>query len=387
MASAVSSSSKIDFTNYQLAYSDLPISEFPLCLQETVTRMRALFAAKDSLCIDRSAIMGSGGTGTVLAGSYEFENKKRTACAIKLFTFQDEAAGEANNLWLASGVDHAVRLHGVFLSSHYKEMDSQGRYFILDANPKCEESNRLFFVVIDLFSSNDRFRSTLKIQEISLFAKQLFTFLSQLQTFAPNRSEKMIHGDLMPSNMFWVNKQLTVIDFNLSSLVTDKSTPVVTQSRFRAPEIFLNQMAEDNTSGEKANYDEKIDVWSAGACIHYLYTGHFLFTHYLNGMPYGRIAISSMVDRLGMPRAGYLETAVAVNKFFDKLGGKFKLKSDPILFRVQPLKKHYQSQDPLVKSLKDFVSKCLQWDPKDRISVAEALQHPLLNLDREPAQS
>jgi serine/threonine protein kinase len=188
----------------------------------------------------------------------------------------------------------------------------------------------------------------------------------------------MIHGDLVPTNIFWLDKELTVIDFGLSKLKGARNHPVLTTDSFRAPEIFLNQMDEDNYGEELSNYDESLDLWSVAATLHVLFTQSFLIPIRQAVSPYGKTEIGWLVGRLGVPDATYLKSAVAKDKFFVEVDGSYKLKDDiAIPEEAKTLESLYRSPDALTQKMKDLMGKCLRWDPKTRITVKEALEHPL----------
>jgi serine/threonine protein kinase len=375
MASPALTSAKYaaDFTDYKSAYSDISINEFPECLQATVGKMRSLFSARHSLQIHPSKVLGEGTFGIVMRGSYELADETLVPCAVKVYKIPGTCEHEAGNLWKVSGVCHAIGLHGVFSSTHYKLIHS-GKSIVLDEAPTDENENKLSIVVIDLVTTPNLLRSSFNLSEIRLLARQMFEFLKDLQGIAPNRTGTLIHADFNMSNLFWDDRNLTVIDFGLSVLQDDKSLPVVTDPLYRAPEIFLNQRAESNHFRRGANYNESIDVWSAAVCLHLRFTGKFLV-----GKEHKHCVIPSLIDRLGMPSNSYLKTAMAADKFFSQVSeGVFVLKENISKPGLKPLSAYYESTDASTQQMRDFIFKCLTWDPLERMTVDQALKHPFI---------
>lgn len=81
------------------------------------------------------------------------------------------------------------------------------------------------------------------------------------------------HRDIKPNNiMVTEDGQIKIMDFNISKLNTNKGDFVMMTHTgtecFSAPEMF-NQM----------QYNEKIDMWSAGCVLYYMLSGYYPFIH------------------------------------------------------------------------------------------------------------
>ncbi|XP_062339115.1 dual specificity tyrosine-phosphorylation-regulated kinase 4-like isoform X2 [Osmerus eperlanus] len=174
--------------------------------------------------------------------------------------------------------------------------------------------------------------------------------------------EKIIHCDLKPENILLSNKgqgNIKVIDFG-SSCYEQQRVYTYIQSRFyRSPEVILGHP-----------YSMAIDMWSLGCILVELYTGFPLFPGESEVEQ-----IACMLEVLGMPPHGFLQTATRKRLFFDSKnnprnvinskGRKRRPNSKDLAFVMK-------TKDPL---LLDFIQRCLAWDPMKRITPEEAMQH------------
>ncbi len=142
-------------------------------------------------------------------------------------------------------------------------------------------------------------------------------------------SKNVIHRDLKPENIMIVNRQkngvlqVKIIDFGTAKLFERGQTQnkYVGSSYYMAPEVI------------KRKYDEKCDIWSCGVILYILLTGKPPF----DGVDDDEI-IESVKD------------------------GVYDTESFP-----------YNS---LSNEAKDLIDRLLTYDPNDRITVEEALEHP-----------
>ncbi|KAF8892078.1 kinase-like domain-containing protein [Infundibulicybe gibba] len=175
-------------------------------------------------------------------------------------------------------------------------------------------------------------------------------------------SASVIHRDLKPGNLL-VNAdcELKICDFGLSrgfDSTPDESSAQLTEyvatRWYRAPEIML----------AFRRYDTAIDVWSIGCILAELMLGKPLF----KGKDYGqRVPPNSVLDVLGTPS----ETVIA------KIGSdkaQAYVRSLPFKKTI-PFRKIIPSADPLAL---DLLTKMLEFDPSERITVIQALEHPWL---------
>ncbi|KAA1137724.1 MAP kinase Pmk1 [Puccinia graminis f. sp. tritici] len=178
-------------------------------------------------------------------------------------------------------------------------------------------------------------------------------------------SADVIHRDLKPSNLLLnANCDLKVCDFGLARSIrtaeqeTGFMTEYVATRWYRAPEIMLTFK----------QYTKAIDVWSVGCILGEMLSGRPLFP----GRDYHH-QLTLILDVLGTPT---LDEFYAINS---------RRSRDYI--RALPLRKKrpFATLYPNASALAiDFLNKTLTFDPKKRLTVEEALQHPYLEAYHDP---
>lgn len=182
----------------------------------------------------------------------------------------------------------------------------------------------------------------------------------------------IIHCDLKPENILLKQQNrsgIKVIDFG-SSCFKDRRIHTYIQSRFyRSPEVILN-----------AKYGPPIDMWSLGCILVELYIGRPI----LDGEDEGD-QLACMMELLNVPPQQFLHKCkpTKVKQFFDDHG--------PTYFRLN--QQHGRSRSNKIRGqpgtrkllpfcddidFKDFIKKCLVWDPTKRLTPIGALSHPWL---------
>merc|ERR1712166_319452 len=198
------------------------------------------------------------------------------------------------------------------------------------------------------------------------FAVQLFTALRALKKL------RIIHCDLKPENILLrqANKSgIKIIDFG-SSCFEDERVYTYIQSRFyRAPEVILG-----------LPYDAAIDMWSIGCILAELYTGYPIFPGE-NEME----QMSCIMEVLDQPPSDLVEISSRRKMFFDSKG------QARVVTNSRGKKRRPGSQDIASalhcddKQFVSFLQGCLMWDPRDRFSPDDAMQHPWLVAGVQPA--
>jgi len=193
---------------------------------------------------------------------------------------------------------------------------------------------------------------------------------------------KVIHGDLKPENILLKNEMksgLKVIDFG-SSCHQDNVVFTYVQSRFyRAPEVILG-----------APYGPGIDMWSLGCILVELLVGCPLLP---GEDEQDQMALT--MELLGIPPPAVIENSQAKrkDKFFRQNGRPRYCKmspptspgSSPVLeggivarrYRGPPGSRRLDRVlvGEHLALARDFISRCLAWDPLERMTPHMALRH------------
>ncbi|KAK9319134.1 kinase-like domain-containing protein [Lipomyces orientalis] len=180
-------------------------------------------------------------------------------------------------------------------------------------------------------------------------------------------SANVLHRDLKPGNLL-VNAdcELKICDFGLArGFSADPAenagflTEYVATRWYRAPEIMLSFQS----------YTKAIDVWSVGCILAELlggkpfFKGHDYVDQLNQILRYLGTPSSETLSRIGSQRA------------------QEYVRSLPYMPRV-PFSKLFPTANPQAL---DLLSKMLAFDPAERITVQDALEHPYLSVWHDPA--
>jgi len=197
-------------------------------------------------------------------------------------------------------------------------------------------------------------------------------------------NNKIIHGDLKPENILLKQpgkSGIKVIDFG-SSCYEGTRLYTYVQSRFyRAPEVILG-----------TSYGTPIDMWSLGCILAELLVGFPI----LPGEDEDD-QMAMTIELLGMPPEHLLRGAKRTSKFFSSNGNPRYCKvtdNEGITIMEGGKSRRGRVRGPpgsrdLVTALKgtlkeedgmvvDFIRRCLEWDPKLRMTPEMALRHSWL---------
>jgi serine/threonine protein kinase len=191
-------------------------------------------------------------------------------------------------------------------------------------------------------------------------------------------SQKIMHRDIKPGNLLVVNGILKICDFGMSKPYTkqDKSTPQIVTSWYRPPEVTLSD----------PNYDYKADMWSVGLVLFEM-IGRNAFM--CNTADHPDIVINRILGSLPEEVDSKLmnmvinnpyrsmeinPTASPTNRYsFEK---QLNLSQQNIQrFNNECLENGHGGYVDFI----DLISKLIVFDPRERLSATQALEHPFFN--------
>jgi serine/threonine protein kinase len=164
----------------------------------------------------------------------------------------------------------------------------------------------------------------------------------------------LVHLDLKPTNLLVDNDlKLQVCDFGLSRAVTDngKATCYVTTRNYRAPELLL----------DNPKYGTEVDMWSVGCIFAELLGRKILFDAETS-----LEVIEQIVGIVGTPRP---DEIVGSSFLTEHINTVIKLK----LYERRDLNDLLPNAGD---EAMDLLTKMLTFNPKNRFTAEEALQHP-----------
>ncbi|CDW54017.1 dual specificity [Trichuris trichiura] len=236
---------------------------------------------------------------------------------------------------------------------------------------KCITFELLSFNLYEVIKIN-RFRG-LGLPLVRKFACGILQCLEMLQR------HRLIHCDLKPENILLRHPSrsgIKVIDFG-SSCFVDHSVYTYIQSRFyRAPEVILG-----------CKYGMAIDMWSFGCILCELHTGVPLFpgedemdqmslVMELLGMPPAKLLAKSKRAKYFITSKGFPRycTMVTLPDGSTGLKGYRSRRGKP---RGAPSSRSWSSalKGCDDENFIDFVKRCLEWDPDERMTPSQALKH------------
>ncbi|KAF7966228.1 hypothetical protein HWV62_39463 [Athelia sp. TMB] len=230
--------------------------------------------------------------------------------------------------------------------------------------PTLEDFKEIYF--IQELMQTDLHR-VIRTQTLSDDHCQYFIYQT-LRALKSIHSADIVHRDLKPANLLLnANCDLKVCDFGLARSVKQSSsegketglmTEYVATRWYRAPEIMLSFKM----------YTKAIDVWAVGCILAELLTGRPLFP----GRDY-HSQLELILDVIGTPS---LEEFYAITS----RRSRDYIRALPIRKR-RPFAALFPKASP---EAIDFLSKTLTFDPKKRITVDRALEHPYLAAYHDP---
>lgn len=193
---------------------------------------------------------------------------------------------------------------------------------------------------------------TLTDQHYQYFTYQILSALKHIH------SANVLHRDLKPSNILVNgNCDLKICDFGLARVNPEEQvnlTAYVATRWYRAPEIIISYK----------EYTKAVDMWSVGCVLGEILNRRPLFP--------GRDHLHQLhliTDVTGTPSASDLES---INS--DRAARRYV--EDHLMNKPRkPMKELFPNANEL---LLDLLEKMLVFDPRKRITVEEALEHPYM---------
>ncbi|XP_019760490.1 dual specificity tyrosine-phosphorylation-regulated kinase 2 isoform X2 [Dendroctonus ponderosae] len=286
---------------------------------------------------------------------------------------------------------HRQALEEVRILEHLRKQDKDNTMNIihmLDSfnfrNHMCITFELLSINLYELIKKN-KFKG-FSLQLVRKFCHSLLLCLEALN------QNKIIHCDMKPENILLKQQGrsgLKVIDFG-SSCYEQNRVYTYIQSRFyRAPEVILG-----------ARYGMPIDMWSLGCILAELLMGFPL----LPGEDEGD-QLACIMELLDHPPQKLLDQSKRAKNFISSKGIPryctcSTLDDGSIVLSVGVSRRGKPRGPPGSKDLKralkgcedplflDFIARCLEWDPDERMTPAQALRHGWLRrrLPRPPGE-
>lgn len=167
-----------------------------------------------------------------------------------------------------------------------------------------------------------------------------------------------MHRDLKPENLLVKGDWVKVADFGLAKEIRSRLpfTEYVSTRWYRAPEIVLRS----------PHYNSPIDVWAMGAILAELFLGRPLFPGTSESDQLFKIC-----SVLGAPQPGEWDQGY-------QLARRLNLRIPSLA--PTPLRKLL----PLAPAAAiDLIERMLRFNPADRLTVSQCLQHPFFSPDKE----
>nr|VWO95884.1 Histone acetyltransferase (EC [Ganoderma boninense] len=256
-------------------------------------------------------------------------------------------------------------------------------------NHICLVSELLGMCVYDFLKENDF--APFPRQHIQSFARQLLGSVAFLHEL------RLIHTDLKPENILLVNNDyqivqvptsskrgaptkskrilhstdIRLIDFGSATFEDEYHSSVVSTRHYRAPEIILG-----------LGWSYPCDVFSLGCILVEFYTGVALFqTHdNLEHLAMMEQVMGKMPERFARSGARAKPEYFKEGSKLDWPKPKASRQSKKEVRACRGLHDIILPNDPVNRHFLDLVKKLLTFDPAQRITVKEALNHPYFTL-------
>ncbi|KAK7205418.1 dual specificity tyrosine-phosphorylation-regulated kinase 3 [Myxozyma melibiosi] len=319
-------------------------------------------------------LLGQGTFGKVVAA---YDNERQTYCAIKIIRavpkYRDASKIELRVLRTLSMHDKNNANRCIHLRDCFDYR-----------NHICIVTDLLSISVFDFLKSNEF--APFPSSHIQKFAKQLLTSVAFLHEL------NLIHTDLKPENILLVdnsyhsvpygksgtefrkvlnNTDIHLIDFGSATFQDEYHSSVVSTRHYRAPEIILGM-----------GWSFPCDMWSIGCILVEFFTGEALFQTHDNveHLAMMEVVVGSPFERSFSRLAG-----AQAQSYFTRSGKldyptpQTSKSSKKYVRMMKSLDKLVPPTDSFHEQFLDLLERIFVYNPTQRITAREALNHPWFN--------
>ncbi|KAK9388167.1 kinase-like domain-containing protein [Lipomyces mesembrius] len=316
-------------------------------------------------------LLGQGTFGKVVAA---YDKQTRTHCAIKIIRavqkYRDASKIELRVLETLSmhdqyNINRCIHLRDCF---DYR-------------NHICIVTDLLSISVFDFLKSNDFV--PFPASHIQRFAKQLLTSVNFLHEL------NLIHTDLKPENILLVDNSfdtypfnrrgceirkvlrdttIHLIDFGSATFQDEYHSSVVSTRHYRAPEIILGM-----------GWSFPCDMWSIGCILVEFLTGEALFQTHDNveHLAMMEVVVGKPFERTVSKAAGrQAQKYFLRNGKLDYPNAQTSKTSKKYVRAMKSLDEIISAKDSFHRLFLDLLKRIFVYDPSQRLSAREALEHP-----------
>jgi serine/threonine protein kinase len=237
----------------------------------------------------------------------------------------------------------------------------------------CMVFERLGSSLYEYIKANDY--AGFSIKSIKDFAHQLCTSLAFLHSI------NLIHTDLKPENILLVDdashivvhgsksrripnrNDIKLIDFGGATYDYEHKSSIVNTRQYRAPEVMM-----------ELGWSYPSDMWGVGCILMEMYAGDLLFATHDN---FEHLALmEKILGPLPEHMTKRIRSSAEIYPFFSSdcklMTHRLPSKAARWVHDAKPLEKLVNAEHT---DLLEFVRMCLRFDPRDRMTAAEALRH------------